>query len=347
MSNRSALEAVLAGSLPGRVPLGIYEEFVSQEPAVAALCGAGLTLICEAPSVREARTGIEVERRPEPWRDELGERTILRTPVGEISRLTVRGWEQEYLLKSQADYRVMTYIVEHTAIEADPAPFLEKERSVGEAGITFLWLGRSPMQTILVDYAGLEAFSGHISAGFPELFELAEALLEQLVARCRCVAAGPGRYVSLLENLTAEQWGPRRFARYHLPVYERILPILHAGGKKAYAHFDGQLACLAPLIAETELDGIESLTGPPEGDMTYAQARAAWPGKTFWGNINVGLYDLPPAELRAAVQQMVRDAAPDGRNLLLEVSEDLPHNWRQSLPIVLDALAKLHPGQAG
>ncbi len=74
--------------------------------------------------------------------------------------------------------------------------------------------------------------------------------------------------------------------------------------------------------------------------MTFAKARAAWPELMLWGNFNVGLYDLPPDELRAVVHERTRAAAPDGRYLIMEVSEDLPLNWRQSLPVVLAALAE-------
>lgn len=338
MSNRARICSVLEGQAPDRIPLGIYEEFVDRDPLWSDLVSRGLTVISEAPTFREVRSGLEIVRRREPWRDEEGERLIYHTSVGEISQFSVRGWVQEYFLRTPKDYRVMTHIVKNTRVQASPELFLAKQREAGDAGFTFHCLGRSPMQTMLVDYAGLEQFSYHLGEGFPELFELYEALTELLLQRCRVAAAGPGRYVSLLENLTAEQCGPRRFARYHLPVYAKMLPIMHAGGKKVYAHFDGQLACLAGLIAETDLDGIESLTGPPEGDMTYAQARAAWPDKVFWGNINVGAYDLPPDLLRRRVSELARQAAPDRRNLILEVSEDLPVQWRESLPIVLEAL---------
>lgn len=74
--------------------------------------------------------------------------------------------------------------------------------------------------------------------------------------------------------------------------------------------------------------------------MTFAQARAAWPQKVLWANINVSHYDLPPAALQELVRDLVHQAAPDGRNLALEISEDLPPNWRESVPVVLGALQK-------
>ncbi len=36
--------------------------------------------------------------------------------------------------------------------------------------------------------------------------------------------------------------------------------------------------------------------------------------------------------------ERVQAAAPDGRGLAFEISEDLPPNWREAIPVVLEAL---------
>ena len=117
-----------------------------------------------------------------------------------------------------------------------------------------------------------------------------------------------------------------------------MLPIFQAAGKRVFPHCDGQIMCVAHMLAETSFAGFESLTEPPEGDMPLAQARTALPDKVFWANINVGVYSLPPADLRRWVRERVQKASPDGRGLAFEISEDLPPNWREAIPAVLDAL---------
>ncbi len=345
MPNCGDLIAVLEGGRPKHIPLAIYEDFVNplrDDPAWEPLFARGLTPINWPAGVHHHVEGdIERSVRMETWRGHPAERVTLRTPVGSITQFTAQGWTQEYWLKTPADYRVMEYVVRHTRLEPAGDLYEQAEARFGDRGFTLVYAGRSPMQVILVDYAGLESFSYHLAEGFPELFALAEALLDQLVESCRIISAGPGPYVSLLENLTAETWGPRRYARYHLPVYDRVLPILHAAGKKVYVHYDGKLACLKELVAQTGIDGIESITTAPEGDLGYAEARAAWPEKVFWANINVSRYLLPPRQLCAEVHELARQGAPDGRHFLFEISEDLPANWRESVPVVLDALDEL------
>lgn len=339
---RQNLIDALEGRRPEHIPFTVNGEFVNDDPAWQRLFDQGLCLIPYSGTVSEkwaASAGIARRAAPTTWQGQPAERVTLSAPPGEISQISVNGWVQEYLLKTPADYRVMTYIAQHTEVVAKPAHFEQTERRLGEQGITLIGAGRTPMQTILVDYAGVEAFAIPLAEEWPELPALAEALEDLMIRRCRLIAAGPGRYVSLLENFTAEIWGPERFARFHMPAYRKIMPIFHAGGKKVFAHFDGNLASVSALLAQTEIDAVESLTPPPEGDMTYDWARAALPDKIFWANLNIALYALPPDQLTRRVRDLASQAAPDGTKLAFEISEDLPVNWKTAIPVVLSALA--------
>lgn len=341
LTPRQNLIAALEGAKPAYIPFTINEEFLTTDPAWSKLFEKGLCVIPYRSTVREVTTNVEQVVTNQQLQGRETKRLTLRTPAGEISQVEINGWRVEYFLKAPADYRVMEHIIRNTRIESASEEFSKTEEKIGDQGITLIGAGRSPMQTILVDYAGLEAFSLQLSDGFSELFSLADILKSQLIQRCQLIAEGPGRYVSLLENLTAEVWGPERFAKYHIPIYKQIFEILHAGGKKIYAHFDGKLACLANLIARTELDGLESLTPPPEGDMTYAEARGIFPGKVFWANLNVAHYALSPDQLRCRLLELVYQAGPDGGLLAFEISEDLPANWKEAIPVVLDTLCDM------
>ena len=73
--------------------------------------------------------------------------------------------------------------------------------------------------------------------------------------------------------------------------------------------------------------------------MTYDQCRTAWPDKVFWANINVDLYYGPEHILRQAVIEKRQRAGK--KALAFEISEDLPTNWHQTIPVVLDTLKEL------
>jgi hypothetical protein len=252
----------------------------------------------------------------------------------------VDDWQRKYCLETAEDYRVMTYVARHTTVQPVYEAYEEKARQIGPYGIPLVAMGRTPLQSILVDFVGLENFAYHLADLHDEMMELYDALLDVLRRKVALAAAGPGRFVSVLENFTADSLGPVRYRQLLLPVYQELFPILQSAGKIVGTHYDGQLSVCKKLIAGAPIDLIESLTPPPEGDMSLAEARAAWPDKLFWSNINVALYYLPPAELKQIVWQRIKDAAPDGRRLAFEVSEQYPDNWFESVGTVLDALSE-------
>ncbi|GAF71973.1 unnamed protein product, partial [marine sediment metagenome] len=227
---------------------------------------------------------------------------------------------------------------EHTKLAPAYDEFLARQKDYARWGVTMAAAGRTPLQSILVDWTGLEQFSMHLFDFRDAVMGLYEAQLKLFRRMIHIIAGAPGKVVSVLENFTAETMGPRRFAEFHVPVYRELFPVLQASGKIVSTHFDGKLSSCSDLIADAPIDMIESLTPPPEGDMTLREARAAWGEKLLWSNINVGIWALPPNQLRREVLQRVSDGADNGRRLAFEISEDLPRNWEQSIPVALEAL---------
>lgn len=344
MNIRERLEAFWAGVRPDQIPYTIYQNewrHHAGDPAWQAMFDNGLGVTWHCPSVRRDTPGIEHTTQQHQYGGKAIERRTIHTPVGDVFETFVDGWRQKFYLETPEDYAVLTYVARHTRIEPAYDVFLELERSIAPHGIPLIAAGRTPIQTILVDYAGLENFAYHLFDLQAEVLELYEALLQLFRRVVELVAAGPGCFVSVLENFTAETLGPRRYADLLLPVYEQLFPALQSAGKIVGVHYDGKLASCQKLVARAPLDLIESLTPPPEGDMSLAEARAAWPDKLFWSNINVACYYLPPEQLKAVVRERVAQAAPEGKGLAFEVSEQCPDNWRESLPVVLEALAEM------
>ena len=344
MNIRERMEAFWAGEQPDRIPYTIYQNewrHTASDPRWLPLYEKGLGVTWHISSVTE-KWPAEVEFSRDLWTadGQAHERRVLRTPLGEICETFIDDWRQKFFLETQADYQVMTYIVQHSKLEPDFAAFVEKDRQIGPAGVPLIALGRTPLQRILVDFVGLENFAYHLVDLQDEMLALYQALLENLRRKVQLAAEGPGRFVSVLENFTAESLGPARYKQYLLPVYEELFPLLQSAGKIVGTHYDGQLSSCKKWIAQAPIDLIESLTPPPEGDLTLAECRAVWPEKLFWSNINVALYDLPPQELKQIVWQRIQEAAPDGRRLAFEVSEQYPENWFESVGTVLDALSE-------
>ena len=345
MSIRELLEAFWSGERPDQIPYTIYQNewrHTADDPAWQDMYAAGLGVTWHIPSYRVEVRDLDVIEDESVEGGKRLRRQTQRTPVGEICATWVDGWHEKYLLESPADYRVMTHIVEHTEVAPQYEAFETYAEQLPPYGVAIAVIGRTPLQTMLVDFAGLENFGWHLFEYEAEVRGLYDALLTKFRRIVEIVADGPGRYVSNLENFTADSLGPRRYAEFLLPVYEECFLMLHDTGKIVGSHYDGQLASCRELIAQSPIDLIESLTPPPEGDMTLAECREAWPQKLFWSNINVACYGLPPKELRDVVLDRVEQGAPDGKRLAFEVSEQYPANWRESLPVVLEALKETH-----
>lgn len=342
MTPQERIEAFWAGEKPDRIPYTIYwwewRNF-ADDPAWQPMYKDGLRVTYDVSCIGSRTKNMDYSEQSYEQDGKQVLRKTMKTPVGEIQSIAEDGWTQQYWIKTAEDYKVMKYIAENTEIYPDYEQFLKTQKESPEHFLIRMDFGaRTPMQTILVDFLGLENFALHLLDFENELMELYEALLKVFKKRVEIAAEGPGRYVEVLENFTAETMGPARFARFHVPVYKELYPILQSAGKIVGNHFDGRLAICKDLIAESPIDLIESLTPPPEGDMTLAEARAAWPEKLFWSNINVSTYQLEPKKLKETIFEAIKQAAPDGRRLAFEVSEAISENWRQSMPVVLEAL---------
>jgi len=345
MDIRERLEAFWVGERPDQIPYTIYQNewrHTADDPAWLPMFEAGLGVTWYMQPFEVETWDVEL------LHDEITEngrtlsREIRRTPVGDISATWLDGWHSKYFLETAEDYRVMTALVESSAITQQIEAYVAQEATLPPYAIVIPFMGRSPLQTILVDYAGLENFGWHLFEYEEEVRTLYAALLDKLRRIVEIVARTPGRYVSNLENFTAETLGLRRYKEFLMPVYEELFPILHDAGKIVGSHYDGRTASCKELIAQTPIDLIESLTPPPEGDLTLAEARKVWPDKLFWSNINVALYELPPEELKRVVLDRVEQAAPDGAGLAFEISEQYPDNWRESVSVVLEVLKETH-----
>jgi len=347
-TQHKSIEAFWAGDQPDRIPFSIYGALCGpshhEDPAWIALFERGLVPTYWCGTFSRVTKGLETvvdnyEEDGRPMR-----RTTLKTPVGEIyttAKIThhaTSAWPQKPWLVTAEDYRVRTWITENTEIRPAYENYDKTVERYAPWGMVFPIVWRTPLQNILVDLAGVEQFSYHLIDLEDEMMTLYEALLDEYRKIVEIVAEGPGRYVEGIENFTAETVGAARYERFLLPVYKKYHPVLHQAGKVVGTHYDGQLASTRNLIAEAPIDVIESLTEPPEGDMTLAACRDAWPEMRFWNNINIWKFDLPAPGLQADIRRSVDAAAPDGRGLAFEISEDLPLNWREGIPAILDEL---------
>jgi hypothetical protein len=342
---RERLLGAIAGE-PADAPVyAVYDWFVKNRRIDwSSLFDRGLGEIAHAPLLRVQYPHAQIIETESA--DAGGPRRDVRwiTDVGELHEWYRGEWRQEYLVKSAADYRVLARAIEGTRFTATDEAFDRSEAAVGPRGVTIGQLAeetlecRTPLQAVQIDCAGLERFSLDLAGEERGLLDLIELMNERVVEKFRLVRSSRAVMIKLWENLSIETMGPDLYRRFLVPLYQRLFALLEDTGKGIHVHYDGRLRPIAQEIAALPFAGIDSLTGPPEGDLSAAEARALWPRVFLWLHPNLGWYSRSSGEMRAALRAM---AAGAQHRYCMMISEEVPPSWKRTVPFVLQELARL------
>lgn len=341
---RERLTVALEGGVPDITPYSYYswmrDRKVEKDKADwDRVHELGLAMCHHCGTVSHLEHGVTYEARQEREGSDVYDIQTVTCPAGSLRKVTRNGWHHEDWIKTPQDYLTRKWMIENTELQPAYDNFAAADEFAGDQGVPVVTGSRTPLMSINLDWAGTQQFCLDLALEVPELFELYEAQKKLFLEETRLLASGPGRYVKWFENLTLSMIGAKRFRELLCNVYAEAVPILEAGGKRVMVHYDGELRCIADDIAASPVHMIESLTEAPEGDMTYAECRAAWPDKVMWGNLNVELYYGSDEALRQAVVDKCQRAGKAG--FALEISEDLPAGWERTVPIVLEVLEEL------
>jgi hypothetical protein len=250
-------------------------------------------------------------------------------------------WVTDFPFKSEADYEVLDYIYRNTEFTLNDDEFLRTEKIIGDEGVVFALMGKSPFQMLLYELMGAEkCYLAHYSnvKKFNKLYEL---LYEKQKEKYLIAAESSAEVFWAPENITSILTPPEFFKEYYVPFYNEMADILHRKGKLYAVHMDGTLALLAGLIKDTKIDIIEAFTPPPMGDINVAEAMKTWGDKVIWINFPGTL--LAPADFETIEKytiDMIRSIAP-GDNFLIGCTENYPlERWELSFGAVASAIKK-------
>jgi hypothetical protein len=341
LTTKERLYSALNGDTPDITPLSFYswmeDDIMTDDWKRLYDMGLGICHHCEV--IKFIEHGVEDSEEVKNEGSDTYRIYRKKTPVGILQRVTRNGWHHEDWIKTPEDYKIRQWIVENTELKTDYNEYFKAEEFVGNIGIPIIRGSRTPAMSINVDWAGTEKFCLDIAMEIDEVYDLYHAQKKLFIEETKLIASGPGRFIKWFENLTISMLGPKRYKELLVSIYDETLPILNSAEKRLMVHYDGALNVIKDQIAAAPFHIIESLTEPPEGDMMYDECRAAWQDKAFWANINVDLYFQPKEKLQQAV--IAKRERAGKKAFAFELSEDLPSNWRESIPVVLDTLNNL------
>lgn len=190
-------------------------------------------------------------------------------------------------VKGPEDYPAFEYIFEHAEFVSKILSVEETQAGMGEFGYVIPMLNRIPFQQLTLDHVGEVSFF-YMLYDHSELVEKMLHLLDEvMIEDLRQISSYPGVYFQFDDNLDGMITNPRLFKTYCLPYYQRYTEKIHAFGKKAGSHTDGNLKRLLPLLADSGLDVCESFSPAPLTECTFDDAWQAWKesGPMIWGGI--------------------------------------------------------------
>jgi len=242
------------------------------------------------------------------------------------------------MIKSVSDYDVVRFIIEDTVYYEDYDGFIKAQKRLGEDGLLLANMGRCPLQRLLIELAGVERVSFDLHDD-PDVVEgLMQVMEEKQTEVYRVAAESPAELIWQPDNISTSLTSPRWFERYVMPFYNRHAPIVHKAGKLYVAHMDGRLKSIKHLIAQCDLDVIEAVTPLPMGDITIAEAKAAWPGKAIWCNFPESVFLEDEALIYDTALGLLRQAYSQGR-FVLGITEDYPEDrWVEAMSAIAQAI---------
>lgn len=286
--------------------------------------------------------GVEITETPSVEDDRSIIRRTYSTPVGSVyeeewrwpgvgqwhanrSWRGVTPWLTSHLIKEPADYRVVTYIVEHTEYLPDYFPVEQAMDWLGEEGVVLDSLPHSPFHTLLIHWVGSEggAFFFHL-ADYRDLVEdLMRAVSRSREPLYEIAARSPAPISLCGDNVDGSLIGPLLFERYCMPEYDKQATVLHAHGKLMAVHMDGRLDLLKDLIARTPVDIVEAFHPPPMGDLPLGEALSLWKDKAIWLGFPDSAYQLGSPATRTLALSLLGEAIP-GERLAVAMSTENP-----------------------
>jgi hypothetical protein len=233
-------------------------------------------------------------------------------------------WQTEYPVTGEEALPAALELAQARSYVLDAARLAGLEAQVGDDGALVLEIPRRPMSDILHEMLGWS--EGLMLLGHPLVQQINAVLEDKLQSLVEQAAQLPGDLVLSPDNLDGQFISPRLFKKNLADSYRRTAEALHRHNKRLVVHVGGPVRHILAALAEAGVDGVEGIAGPPQGDVSLAQAREiAGPDLTLWGGIPQdylpGTRDFE--ELETAVRQATQESRGDAR-MILGVADRVP-----------------------
>jgi hypothetical protein len=330
MNPRERLLAALRGRTVDRVPL-VLEGFCHASPQevedpgkreILERVGEYLHFPQSYPSfvnrylVTPPQAMREIER--EKRNGDTITTTAIDTPKGPLTAVTGRNrtsdttWTLKYPVESLEDIARIRSVPWQLPPDLAPPDLSSLPESFSRRGIVHTGIS-SPFVCV----AGMMPYEYFLELCVTEL-DLVKDLTQQCLERILAVldvilAENSVEYVWMggCEWLTPPMGSPTLYEELVQPFERKVIERIHAGGAISHIHCHGNVRSTLELAIRRGGDFFEPVEPPPDGDITFAEAKALAGGRiTLGGNIEARVLENEDAD---AVEEATRRAFDGGR----------------------------------
>ncbi len=203
------------------------------------------------------------------------------SPHGILHETLLDGQIIDYKIKNCDDLKILNAMLMDTRIEADFERY-QQHKQIYEKQMPIIVNTdtASAVQQFLQYETGVVNF-WYLAEDYPKLLEECMETFQSLMAKKYLLmqqVESDGFYQA--ENTSSAMISPEYYRKYGVPQVRQFVDSAHAVGKRAIVHMCGHLYNLMPLIKETGMNGIHSLTPPPIGNTSFEYAYSIMPSNT-------------------------------------------------------------------
>jgi hypothetical protein len=345
MTNRQRLLAVLNGQELDRVPFIQYEDLAAPNREIWAVFGRnamGLLRWTEAHSLCAPRctlTPVEFVR------DGLrGRRTTITAPAGTLTEETLfeptygAGSIKKHFVSEKREWEIFLSYLRDLVVIPEPEKVFAADRELADDGLPHVSVLRTPYQLLWILWVALE----DLVAALADWPDLTSAVISEMVRIERqvfdAVCSAPVPYVVFPDNITAPPIGETWFRAHCLPLYKELSARLAERRIPVFVHMDGDLKPFWKAIGESGIEGLDSLSPPPDNDTSAGEAVRMWPRMKVFLNFPSSVHLGDSQSIFRTTSEILEQAGHTGR-LSIQVSENVPPGvWKKSFPSIIHAI---------
>jgi len=345
-SNREKMMAVYRNKHPQGIPLACYNfmlangknERMAREHGLGIIDHFSGVSMISPPYFARYESMSEVKNSDFSisfyWEDdELVEVHKFETPVGEVTQHVAKEpgygsyYRKKHYITDNEDYKIIQYIVENTIFRQRNEALSKRKRELGEDGVVFSRLDRSPHQKMLIELTRPEKFLVDLYQEPTLVEELMETIGYRLEEQFKMALESEAEIIWAPDNITSDMTPPYSFEKYVAPIYNKFGKQCEEADKVFAVHMDGKLNALKEHISKTHINVIESFSFPEVGgDLSIAEVKEAFPDKVVCPNFPSPLSRKSKDEIKDYLRNIFLEFG-ENKPFMIEISEDIPSEY--------------------